>query len=371
MKRQRSRNRGGGGGPSGGNKPQHNVNRAFDSNGPDNVKIRGHAQHVFEKYQQLARDAFSGGDRVVAENYLQHADHYFRVLRTLQPQRPASEILGRDVFASGLDIDFEDEGGESFEEGGEAGGDPGDAGGGEMSRSEARSDGNRNDGGRNDGNRNDGGRREERYDNRRGAEDRFEPRRDAQDARGDFRREDRFEPRREGQEARGDGRRNEERVEPRRDSQEPRDARPAARPENRPENRPDNRAEPRRFEGRRDRDGRGDYRDDRQGRGEEPRRYETAAPDRGAEPPPSDAGMPRNNADSSPVTQAGGSGGETSSVLRSHDGEVSEAPAFLQSAQMVDEGGEARRPRTRRRRPRALPGEEGADAPEKDTAEQA
>ena len=62
MKRQRGRNRGGGGG---GGKPQHNVNRAFESNGPDNVKIRGNAQHVFEKYQQLARDAMASGDRVV------------------------------------------------------------------------------------------------------------------------------------------------------------------------------------------------------------------------------------------------------------------------------------------------------------------
>src|SRR3954471_22563809 len=101
MKRQRGRNRsgGGGGGGQGGNnggggggKPTHNVNRAFDSNGPDNVKIRGHAQHVYEKYQQLARDATLSGDRVLAENYLQHAEHYFRLIRSIQPQRPASEI---------------------------------------------------------------------------------------------------------------------------------------------------------------------------------------------------------------------------------------------------------------------------------------
>ena len=105
MKRQRGRNRGGGGG-----KPQQNANRAFDSNGPEGIKVRGNAQHVFEKYQQLARDATSSGDRVLAENYLQHAEHYFRLLRAIQPQRPASEILGRDQFASGYDIDFEDEG---------------------------------------------------------------------------------------------------------------------------------------------------------------------------------------------------------------------------------------------------------------------
>ena len=110
MKRQRGRNRGGGGGGGGGGKPQaQNANRAFDSNGPEGTKVRGNAQHVFEKYQQLARDASAAGDRVLGENYLQHAEHYFRLLRAMQPTRPASEILGRDHFSSGFDIDFEDE----------------------------------------------------------------------------------------------------------------------------------------------------------------------------------------------------------------------------------------------------------------------
>jgi len=120
MKRQRGRGRGGGGssgGGGGGGKPQQqNANRAFDSNGPDSVKVRGNAQTVFEKYQQLARDATTSGDRVLAENYLQHAEHYFRLLRALQPQRPATEILGRDQFASGYDIDFEDEGAQAQSE---------------------------------------------------------------------------------------------------------------------------------------------------------------------------------------------------------------------------------------------------------------
>jgi hypothetical protein len=110
MKRQRGRNRNGGGG---GGRPQHNTNRAFDSNGPDGVKVRGAAQHVYEKYQQLARDAHTAGDRVVAENYLQHAEHYFRVMRAMQPQRPLAEIVGRDQFVSGYDIDFEDESGQN------------------------------------------------------------------------------------------------------------------------------------------------------------------------------------------------------------------------------------------------------------------
>ena len=110
MKRQRGRNRGGGSSSGGGGKQPQNANRAFDSNGPEGVKVRGNAQHVFEKYQQLARDANAAGDRVLGENYLQHAEHYFRLLRAMQPTRPASEILGRDHFSSGFDIDFEDEG---------------------------------------------------------------------------------------------------------------------------------------------------------------------------------------------------------------------------------------------------------------------
>ena len=112
MKRQRGRNRGGGGGQGGGQsggKPQHNINRAFDSNGPDNIKVRGNAQHVYEKYQALGRDATLAGDRVLAENHLQHAEHYFRTLRAIQPNRAASEIVNRDSFSSGYDIDFEDE----------------------------------------------------------------------------------------------------------------------------------------------------------------------------------------------------------------------------------------------------------------------
>ncbi len=112
MKRQRGRNRSGGS-SSGNTKPTQNANRAFDSNGPEGVKVRGNPQHVFEKYQQLARDANAAGDRVLGENYLQHAEHYFRLLRAIQPNRPASEILGRDHFSSGYDIDFEDETGQA------------------------------------------------------------------------------------------------------------------------------------------------------------------------------------------------------------------------------------------------------------------
>lgn len=67
-----------------GRKPQgSSSNRAFDSNGPD-MKIRGTATHICEKYQQLARDAISVGDRVMAENYYQHAEHYYRLIMAAQ-----------------------------------------------------------------------------------------------------------------------------------------------------------------------------------------------------------------------------------------------------------------------------------------------
>lgn len=73
-----------------------NPNRALDSNGPD-VRIRGTAQQIYDKYLTLARDATSGGDRVKAENYLQHAEHYFRVLRSTQgPQAPSADQSGGD-----------------------------------------------------------------------------------------------------------------------------------------------------------------------------------------------------------------------------------------------------------------------------------
>ncbi len=68
------------------NNNSHNPNRTFDSNGPE-IKIRGSAAHVYEKYLQLARDANSAGDRVMAENYLQHAEHYYRVMAAAQAQQ--------------------------------------------------------------------------------------------------------------------------------------------------------------------------------------------------------------------------------------------------------------------------------------------
>ena len=63
------------------------LSRNYESNGPD-VKIRGNAQHIAEKYTTLARDAQATGDRVIAENYLQHAEHYNRIILAAQAQNP-------------------------------------------------------------------------------------------------------------------------------------------------------------------------------------------------------------------------------------------------------------------------------------------
>ena len=92
--RQRSRGGRNGGGGGGGNHNQHkqqhnhnpnrppNRNQIFDSSGPD-VRVRGNAHQVFDKYQALAREAASQGDRIAAEAYWQYADHYYRMIQTM------------------------------------------------------------------------------------------------------------------------------------------------------------------------------------------------------------------------------------------------------------------------------------------------
>lgn len=111
MKRMRRGHRhGGGGGGGGGGQFRHtgggnsgnqplNRNHVFDSSGPD-VRLRGTAQQLFEKYLQLGRDATSAGDRVAAEGYFQHAEHYFRILGAMaaaQQQPPPQERRQREA----------------------------------------------------------------------------------------------------------------------------------------------------------------------------------------------------------------------------------------------------------------------------------
>ena len=82
--RQGQQNRRGRGRGSG-RKPQNPLARNYESNGPD-VKIRGTAAHIAEKYMSLARDSLASGDMVSAESYLQHAEHYNRIIMAAQTQ---------------------------------------------------------------------------------------------------------------------------------------------------------------------------------------------------------------------------------------------------------------------------------------------
>ncbi|MFV0515622.1 MAG: DUF4167 domain-containing protein [Jhaorihella sp.] len=81
--------------PSGGNI----INRVFDSSGPEG-KVRGTPQQIIDKYNQLARDAQLGNDRVAAENFQQHAEHYLRLLseaqREIDQRREEQERQNRE-----------------------------------------------------------------------------------------------------------------------------------------------------------------------------------------------------------------------------------------------------------------------------------
>jgi hypothetical protein len=154
----RGRNRGGRG--------PNPLQRSYESNGPD-VKVRGTAQHIAEKYAQLARDAQASGDPVMAENYFQHAEHYWRIVLAAQEQM--TQQYGHQFQPA---RPFGDDGDDGDEEGDDEGSHyplaadqpvgPGSMGGddqpyGQEGRSEGRSDGrgqrdgqNRDNGWRND-----------------------------------------------------------------------------------------------------------------------------------------------------------------------------------------------------------------------------
>ena len=77
-----------------GNRHRHGLSSNFESNGPD-VKVKGSATQVHERYQALSRDALASGDRVAAENYLQHAEHYQRIINAqLAAQAAQAEANG-------------------------------------------------------------------------------------------------------------------------------------------------------------------------------------------------------------------------------------------------------------------------------------
>lgn len=80
-------------------KSQNPLTRSFESAGPD-VKLRGTPSHIAEKYVSLARDALSSGDPVLAENYLQHAEHYNRIILSVREQQLSQG--GMDPFNGGV-----------------------------------------------------------------------------------------------------------------------------------------------------------------------------------------------------------------------------------------------------------------------------
>jgi len=110
-RRARGRNGGGGGGGGGQQRRPNalpNRNQTIDSNGPD-VRIRGNVFQVYDKYMALARDAQASGDRVMAENYQQHAEHYVRIINAMneaygQPHQPGGQDNREQP---GVDADYD------------------------------------------------------------------------------------------------------------------------------------------------------------------------------------------------------------------------------------------------------------------------
>lgn len=108
--KQRMRNRNNNNNNNNNRRGQNPMTRVYESNGPD-IKIRGTASHIAEKYLQLARDARSSGDPVAAENYYQHAEHYFRLIAAAQEQfRQNQQPRGDEPISTSSGDDGEDDG---------------------------------------------------------------------------------------------------------------------------------------------------------------------------------------------------------------------------------------------------------------------
>lgn len=85
-------------------KAQNPLTKNYESNGPD-VKIRGTAAHISEKYNSLARDAQTSGDIVRQENYFQHAEHYNRIIAAAQQNNQSNADKSDDQPSQGDDAD--------------------------------------------------------------------------------------------------------------------------------------------------------------------------------------------------------------------------------------------------------------------------
>jgi hypothetical protein len=194
----------------------------MESSGPEGGKVRGPAAMIHERYLQLARDASSSGDRVLSENFLQHADHYFRLWRSTQPATPPPQQMN-ERYDEGAEGD-EDSGGEGDGEDGEMAAEAGDQPDVEFPQGERPQQFDRDGGPRRRGRRNryrpnegEGGGEAREGGEREGAE--------ARESRGEPR-ENRSEPR----EGRGEPREN--RGEPREDRPPRRERQPREREEN-------------------------------------------------------------------------------------------------------------------------------------------
>jgi len=88
------------------------LTRSYESNGPEGVKVRGAPAHIAERYMTLARDAQSAGDTVAAENYLQHAEHYNRIVMAAQAQfqqfAPSRDAFDEEDEGEGGEFDRDD-----------------------------------------------------------------------------------------------------------------------------------------------------------------------------------------------------------------------------------------------------------------------
>jgi hypothetical protein len=102
MRQAQSNRRGRGSGRN--RKAQNPLTKNYESNGPD-VKIRGTAAHISEKYNSLARDAQTSGDIVRQENYFQHAEHYNRIIAAAQQNNQPNADKSDDQTSQSDDAD--------------------------------------------------------------------------------------------------------------------------------------------------------------------------------------------------------------------------------------------------------------------------
>jgi hypothetical protein len=179
--RQGQQNRRGRGRNNNNRKGGHHHNplaRSFESNGPD-VKIRGTPAHIAEKYMTLARDAQSSGDPVLAENYLQHAEHYSRIIMAyreqVSPQGEGMNGNGQRMPGEGTDEFGEDDGNDAADDAFPQSFPP-------QGQPPARQEGNRHEGRHEGTNRNDGNRHDRPFRRDQGRNrDRFNDRNDRGD----------------------------------------------------------------------------------------------------------------------------------------------------------------------------------------------